>query len=406
MVTTVSDTLRSFLLPFAEHFRARGFRVDAMAREVSGCPVCVHRFDRVWDVDWSRNPFCPRNFLASPEQVRKIVTSQGYDLVHVHTPVAAFVTRFALRQLRAAGRTRVIYTAHGFHFYRGGPRLRGAAFRTLEKVAGNWTDYLVVINREDEQTAERYRLVAPGRVRFMPGIGVDTDLYRPEAVPETEVARVRADLSLKPQDRLFLMAAEFNPGKRHRDALRAFARLGRPEAILALAGVGHGFEEMQRVAAELGVAQRVRFLGFREDIPALLRASVCLLLPSEREGLPRSVLESLSLAVPVIGTRIRGMTELLDTGCGLLVPVGDVDRLAEAMAHILDHPDRARSMGARGRRLVADYDLRKVIQLHEDLYDEALRPQAASNGEPSFRLSSPASRFASLAFTSSLEAPA
>ncbi|MFO0969278.1 MAG: glycosyltransferase [Gemmataceae bacterium] len=385
MVTTVPETMWGFLLPFAEHFRARGFRVDAMARGISDSPECVRGFDRVWDVDWSRNPFSPRNFLGCPERVHEVVASGGYDLVHVHTPVAAFVTRFALRALRAAGRTRVIYTAHGFHFYRGGPRLKGVAFRSLEKLAGAWTDYLVVINREDEATALRYRLVPPGRVRFMPGIGVDTELFSPQAISEKAVACVRGELGLTPKDRLFVMVAEFNPGKRHQDALHAFARLRRPEAVLAFAGIGPRADDMRNLAADLGVAERVHFLGFRRDIPALIRSAACLLLPSEREGLPRSVLEALSLAVPAIGARIRGVTDLLDSGCGLLHPVGDVQRLAEAMAWILDHSEEAVAMGERGRRFISHYDVRHIIRLHEDLYEEALRPQRPL-GE---RLSSP-----------------
>lgn len=374
MVTTVPDTLEGFLLPFAEHFRRQGFRVDAMARGVSSRPACVRAFDQVWEMDWSRNPFSPANLFGGPQRVRKIVASQRYDLVHVHTPVAAFVTRFALRGLRAAGRTRVIYTAHGFHFYKGCPSLRAAAFRTLEKLAGNWTDYLVVINREDQEAAERSRLVAQGRVRFMPGIGVDTDLYHPDAISAGDITRVRSELNLTPQDRLFVMVAEFIPRKRHRDALQAFARLNRPDALLALAGSGPCVEEMRQLADKLGISARVRFLGFRKDIPTLIRAAACLLLPSEQEGLPRSILECLSLGVPAIGCRIRGVADLLEGGSGLLVPVGDVERLADALRQMLDHPDEARTMGERGRRLACDHDLRKIIRMHEALYEEALRP--------------------------------
>src|SRR2546423_13555480 len=104
MVTTVPDTLAGFLLPFAEHFRAQGWHVDAMARGVSGSAGCVQAFDHVWDMDWSRNPLRPSNFISAPKRVRDVVVQQGYDLVHVHTPVAAFVTRFALRHLRKQGK--------------------------------------------------------------------------------------------------------------------------------------------------------------------------------------------------------------------------------------------------------------------------------------------------------------
>ena len=184
MVTTVPTTLRSFLLPFAAHFRAQGWQVDAMACGVSMSAECQQGFDRVWEVKWSRNPLDPRNLLAAPQVIREIVTREKYNIVHVHTPVAAFVTRFALKDLRARLGVKVIYTAHGFHFYTGGNPLKNAVFINLEKLAGNWTDYLVTINHEDRQAALQHKLVAPARLVHMPGIGVDLKYYNRQTVAE------------------------------------------------------------------------------------------------------------------------------------------------------------------------------------------------------------------------------
>jgi glycosyltransferase involved in cell wall biosynthesis len=371
MVTTVPDTLRGFLLPFAAHFRRRGFRVDAMARGVSRCHECVAGFDQVWEVNWSRNPLDPRNLGTARRRVLEVATAGAYDLIHVHTPVAAFVTRLALRRRGTTPGPRVIYTAHGFHFYRGGPTLRGAVFRALETLAARWTDYVVVMNREDEEAARG--LLPPERVWYMPGIGVDRLRYAPEGVTEAEVAQVRRELDLRVGERLFLMIAEFIPRKRHRDALAAFAHLRRADARLAFAGTGPLEESMKRRASELGISGRVHFLGLRRDIPALVRASVAVLLPSEQEGLPRSAMESLSLGVPVVGSRIRGTADLLESEGGVLVSVGDVAALAGALGRVLDHPEQAREMGRRGRERMADYGLDRVIGLHERLYEEALR---------------------------------
>ena len=131
-------------------------------------------------------------------------------------------------------------------------------------------------------------------------------------------------------------------------------------------------ESMQRLATQLGIADRVRFLGFRKDVPALIQASTAMLLPSEQEGLPRSVMEAMAQGVPVIGSRIRGMTDLLDNDRGKLVPVGDVTGIANAMAWIVDHPHEARALGERGRQAIAAYDLRNIVDMHDRLYDEAL----------------------------------
>ena len=371
-VTTIPGTLRAFLLPFAQHFRAKGWQVDAMAQGISNCAKCLHSFDRVWEVEWSRNPLDPQNLIIAPPQIRLAIAQQDYDIVHVHTPVAAFVTRYALNNLRQQGRPKVIYTAHGFHFYRGGKPLKNLSFLALEKLAGRWTDYLVVINREDEEAAKHYGIVPTERVCYTPGIGVDTDYYSPGNVPEAEVVRVRQELGLSTETPLFLSIAEFNPGKRHQDILKALARLGRSEVHLAFAGTGPLMEQMQLLASELGIQNQVHFLGYRQDIPALIRASTATLLASEREGLPRSVMESLCLEIPVIGTQTRGIRDLLEGDCGLIVKLGDVEELAEAMARILNRPEEAKMMGKRGRERMKGYEVRQIIKLYDRLYATAL----------------------------------
>ena len=269
LTATIAATLRGFLLPIAGHFRGRGWRVDGMARRVTADPECVAGFDRVFDIEWSRNPLRLGNFLGTPRRIRELVEREGYDIVHVHTPVAAFVTRFALRKMRLRGKPSVVYTAHGFHFHSGAPKLRGAAFRRLEQLAGRWTDRLVVINREDEAAARHFRIAE--HVRYMPGIGVDTSLYAPERVDPAELRQLARELRLEPDSVLFLMIAEFNPGKRHHDALAALAKCGDSRVVLALAGAGREMDAMRRLAEALGVADRVRFLGQRRDIPALVR---------------------------------------------------------------------------------------------------------------------------------------
>jgi glycosyltransferase involved in cell wall biosynthesis len=329
-------------------------------------------FDRVWDVEWSRNPLDPRNFLKTPSAIQEIVTRGQYDIVHVHTPVAAFVTRYALRNLRKQLKTKVIYTAHGFHFHPAGKPVKNAVFRSLEKLAGNWTDYLVVINHEDEAAAKRHKLVLPQHLCYMPGIGVDLDYYSPDKISETDLDQVRQELGLAPQTQLLLSVAEFIPRKHPEDVLRAFAQVADSQVCLAFAGDGPLMGKMQELASQLGVQKQVRFLGLRKDIPTLMRAATATLLASEQEGLPRCVMESMSLGTPVIGTSIRGTQDLLKDGCGFLVEVGDIEGLSNAIAYVLDNPLEAGIVGQRGRDRMAVFELQQVIKLHEQLYAEAL----------------------------------
>lgn len=372
IVTTVPQTISNFLFPFAAHFRQQGWQVDAMSYQISTDVECVNRFDRVWDVEWSRNPFDPRNLLSAPKTIREIIISAEYDIVHVHTPVAAFVTRFALKDLRHHLKTKIIYTAHGFHFYKGGNLLKNIAFINLEKLASKWTDYIVTINQEDRAAVIEHGLVELDHTRYMPGIGVNLRDNDRDTIPEAAVTKIRQELDISESTPLLLSLAEFNPNKRHADTINAFAKLARTDVHLALASTGPLLQKMQQLAAELGVASRVHFLGWRSDIPVLMKTANANILVSAREGLPRSVMESLAAELPTIGTNIRGTQDLLTGGYGLLIDVGDVVGLTTAMTWILDRPQEAKDMAKRGRAHVAAYDLNQIIRLHEELYTEAI----------------------------------
>ena len=230
----------------------------------------------------------------------------------------------------------------------------------------------MIINREDEQYAKRLRLVSSERVVYMPGIGVDTQFYNPTRISDKAILQLRQELQLSSHERFFLMVAEFIPRKRHKDALVAFSRLRRPDVHLVFAGEGALLSDMKMLAERLGIQRYVHFLGYRHDVPILIRAAACVLLVSMQEGLPRSIMESLSLQVPVIGADIRGISDLLNHKCGLLIPSGDIERLADAMAWILDHDEDAREMGISGRQAMMHYDLQNVIELHQQLYNKAL----------------------------------
>jgi glycosyltransferase involved in cell wall biosynthesis len=374
--------LRTFLLPFVRHFRGKGWRVDGAASELSRDAGCGATFDRVWDVGWSRNPRDPRNILVAPGQIRALVRQERYDIVHVTTPVASFVTRLALRAPGVGHAPVVVYSAHGFHFHAQGKAAANAAFLLLEKCA-SFHDFLVVTNREDEVAALMHRLAPPGRVIYIPGVGVDAaDEYNPEHTSADEIQRIRRGLQLAPTTPLFVMVAEFNPGKRHRDAIEAIATVSRStDAHLALTGDGPLRDEMQALAVRLGVADRTHFLGFVEGLKALVQSSLAMVLPSIREGLPRSVMEALSLGVPCIGYDIRGVSELLEDGCGLVCQPRDVSGLAQAMLRLIGAPEEARAMGARGRRkILSKYTLEHVLAAHERLYNAALAAHRRTRG--------------------------
>jgi glycosyltransferase involved in cell wall biosynthesis len=373
IVTTVSVTVKAFLIPYADYFRSLGWKVDAMAQGIEKCSACLPHFDEVHGIEWSRRPLDYRNLIHAVRKVQAVVAGERYDIVHVHTPVASFITRMALAPRYRGKRPTVIYTAHGFHFQPGNNRLRNLVFTALEKVAGRWTDFLVTINRTDELAALRLGLVPPGRLRYMPGIGVDCDRFHPKAVSPAEVVALRRRFGIGDNEPVFVMIAEFIPRKRHQDAVTALSRMRNKDAHIIFVGEGPRRASVERQAADSGVPGRVHFAGPQDDVRPFILAARAIVLPSSREGLPRSVMEALSCGVPAIGSDIRGTRDLLVDGGGLVFRAGDISALVSQLDWIAENPTRAAEMGARARDCMKKYSTANIITLHEELYASAAK---------------------------------
>lgn len=378
-MATVPVTLEVFLAPLARHFRERGWRVDALANGARACAALGESFDSRFDVAWTRNPFWPGNLIVTAGRVRRLVRERRYDVVHVHTPIAAFVTRFALRRMRTCERPIVIYTAHGFHFYEGQPRVPNMLYRTIERAAASWTDYLITINEEDCRAARAFGTIDPARVRLIHGIGVDLSAYGDAAVTRAEAAATRASLRVPDDAFLLLMVAEFGPVKRHAHLLDALARVRDERVVTVFAGSGGLEDAMRGRASELGLDARVRFAGYRRDVPALLAAADALVLVSEREGLPRSALEAMAAGRPVIGARIRGITDAVGDAAGWLVAGDDVGELARVIEAVAADPEETRRRGALARARAAErFALPLILAAYDALYAEALGSRSAT----------------------------
>ncbi len=372
-VATIAGTVEAFLLPFARHFRALGWEVDCAAAGAPCSDAIRESHNAAIGVRWSRNGAGCFRLPQSAAAIRRAVFRRRYDIVHVHTPIASFVTRLALRSVSPAYRGRVVYTAHGFHFHPMGRPAGNAIWAACEKLCGCVTDALVVINEADRAAAAAMRIVPEDRIVHMPGIGIDLAAYDSLNVPEGRVVRFREELGLRPADVLFLMIGELNPGKRHADVIRALSLLKRRDVHVAFAGVGPGAGAVRALVERSGLNGNVHLLGFRTDIPVCLKASRATLLVSEREGLPRACLESLAAGVPVIGSKVRGVVDAVNGSCGIIVELGDCTAIASAMGHLADAPHIAARLGQAGRLYVQKFSLDRVLRLHEDLYARTLQ---------------------------------
>ncbi len=333
-------------------------------------------FDHQHELPLSRSLLDIRSLARGLRALEQLLCDTNPDIVHVHTPIASFLTRLAVRRMPPERRPAVVYTAHGFHFRKGGHSIVNALFRTAERVAGRWTDRLVVINDEDEAAARRHRIVPGRRLVRMPGIGIDTAWFAPSNVSPEAAAAARSALGVPADVPFFVFVGEFSANKRQANAISALAAMRHQDARLVLLGGGPLRARLEALAGRLGLGERVILAGVVDDVRPFLVSATALVLNSAREGLARSVMEALALEVPVAASNARGNAELVGES-GFILPIGDIDALASALDWLIDHPEERRVMGQQGReRMIERYDLQIVIALHDQLYREVLAERA------------------------------
>lgn len=363
--------LAVFHRPYLRWLREHGYRVDVAARESDG--FALPEADRIHRIDFARSPFSRANWRAFRALLR-LMRAGDYDLIHCHTPVASALTRLAARI--AAPRATMLYTAHGFHFYPGAPARAWLIWGTAEWLLARLTDTLVTINGWDARAARRF--LGARDVRLVPGMGVDLDRFRP--LDADARAERRRALGLGDDDFVLLYIAEFIPRKNHALLIEAFARIAArlPRARLLLPGDGPLQQAVQADCARRGLQDRVRFLGFRRDIPDLANAADCAVSTSRHEGLPIGLVEVMACGVPIVASEDRGHRELVVEGkTGWIVAQDDADALVAHILALAADPARRREMGAAARahvqRFALDAALPAMTAIYEDVERRRLR---------------------------------
>jgi glycosyltransferase involved in cell wall biosynthesis len=375
-VTTISRTIKAFLLPYVSALSGRGAVVDAMCS--SSNKEIEKYFRKVWYVKFTRSPILALLYLpVLINRIRKIVINEKYDIVHVHTPIASFITRISMALIEEQKRPTVIYTAHGFHFHPLGNKISNALFRGLEKLAAKYTDYLITINEWDYRMAIEHNFLPENRIFYIEGIGIDAIIYDPDKVSQEEVKDFKNEIYCDENTKLFCVIGEFIPRKRHVDIIKAFKSLEEELAVkpfkIAMVGDGRLRKKIKRKAEQLGVIDKVIFLGYRNDIPLILRASDAMILASIREGMPRVVMEAMAMKTPVIANEIRGVIDLLSGGYGILVKPKSAKDLSNAIKWVINNPEEAKTMAIKAReKIINEHDIRVVLPQHIEVYKQAI----------------------------------
>jgi glycosyltransferase involved in cell wall biosynthesis len=368
-VANVDSHIWAFHMPFMKMLRDMGYGVEVAAAAKGYAEKIRAEGYEVHTIPFSRRPLSVRNIKAYRD-LRRLMQSRNYVMVHVHTPVGGFLGRLAARRV---GVPHIIYTAHGFHFHRHGTWWSNQAYYALEKLAARWTDTLITINREDFAVATRDFANARTQVVYVPGVGIDCSEFAPGSREQREEERTL--LGLRKNAVIIVWVAEFIKRKRPDDALRAFYESGlNDRAQLAMLGKGPLLDAFQAAVGREGSDDSVACKGRVSNVGAYLAASDIFLSTASQEGLPRNVMEAMAAALPVVSYDIRGCNDLvLDGETGFLLPLGDVRGLADKLVWLAEHPDERRRMGAAGRRRIREtFSLDHVLPQMKKIYEDEL----------------------------------
>lgn len=321
LTATVQSHICQFHKPLVEILHNHGYEVHVAAKDnlMEKNGLKLDFVDKVYNVPFSRSPKSFDNIKAY-NQLKNIITNGGYDVIHCNTPMAGIVTRIAAKKERKAG-TKVFYTAHGFHFYKGAPMKNWLIYYPVEKLFANYTDILITINEEDYKLAkEKFNT----DVRRIHGVGVDENRYSP--VSYEQKSKMRESLGFTENQKIILCVGELLPNKNQKMIVNVMKSLKKdfPDCILLLAGNGPEKDNIEKEINALGIEQNVKMLGYCTFLEQYQRIADVAVSCSNREGLPLNIVEAMLTGNPVIATSNRGHCELIHNGInGFIVPIDD-----------------------------------------------------------------------------------
>lgn len=359
LVANVSkEHIRKFHIPFILRMKEQGWQVDVACRLDEPVPECDHAYDLPCD----RNPL--RGGLAESIRIlRELVRKNRYDVVHCNTVTGAIIARLACAPLRKEG-VRVFYTCHGMHFFKGASAARWVSGYPMEKLLAPMTDVLITINGEDRDMARKH-LGACGAIEKIDGIGVDLDRFRGHATTEAERFALRAELGFGPEDFVITYVAELIANKNQQALLKMLELIkdAIPTAKLMLIGPDHEDGKLLAQAEQMGLGDRVKCLGWRSDVPRLLRCADLYAASSRSEGLGLNIIEAMCSGLPVAALRNRGHCELICHGSnGFLADQDDVQSLADAVIALYRDPGLRDRITRQAQEDVRRYDTEQVLE--------------------------------------------
>lgn len=360
-VTTISGTM-SFFIEHIKMLYKEGHTVEiacAMGTKPLD-PVYAQLGCKVHEIPFSRSPFSKNNIKAY-KMLKQLVETEHYDVVHTHTPNASMIARLACRKERKRG-TRVFYTAHGFHFFKGAPLKNWLVYYPIEKFCAHFTDVLITINKEDYALAQKK--MPAKKICYVPGVGIDFEKIKSVCINRKEM---RISMGI-PEDSVILASVgELSERKNHQIVIKAIARLNNPKIHYVIAGQGSLLPRLMKMSESLHLEHQIHFLGYRKDVYQIYKASDVAVLPSLQEGLPVALMEAMACGLPVVCSNIRGNVDLIENDKGgFLCECFNADDFAEGIRKVLS--GKAEEMCLINQNKMQMFDVKKVCDKMMNLY--------------------------------------
>ena len=313
------------------------------------------------DIPMCRIPWKIKNFKAYRSLV-KLQKKNKYDIVFCQQPVGGMLGRLIGRKFKIP----VIYTAHGFFFFKGNNLFRNLLFKTAEKTMARWTDTIITMNDEDFEAANKFKCKNVYKIN---GIGLDLDKYDSG---EFDAEKFKQSLGIQPNEKIILSVSEFIKRKNYATMIKTFAKLVKEKDNVkyVVCGTGERFAKIKNLAEKLGVLDKIKFLGYRTDIDKIMRVSDVFYHQSFHEGLTMSVIEAMHFGLPVVVSNVRGNKDLIDEIGGFVTNSKDVDKQKEALLYLLNNPDRCKDMGEYNKRKSKKYYINVVREQLKDIYQQ------------------------------------
>lgn len=359
--TVVKTHINVFHLPYLKWFKEQGYEVHVAAKNDFVNEQCIiPNCDKFYDINFARFPFSKVNINAY-KQLKKIITENNYDIIHCHTPVAGVLTRLAARNSK---NTTVIYTAHGFHFFKGAPLLNWLIYYPVERFCAKFTDKLITINKEDYEIAKKFSLRKNGKVYYVPGVGIDIEKIRSTKV---NVQQKKKELGIPENIPVLLSVGELIKRKNHETVLKALSKLKDHNFAYLICGRGILDNYLQEQVKNLDLLNKVKLLGFRKDIVEISKSVDLFIFPSYQEGLPVALMEAMAAALPSIASNVRGNRDLISKE-NLFEP-DDADTLVKLIEKQFDDiaNDKRRKVEYGD---LEQYSLQNVLKQMSKIYEE------------------------------------